>query len=166
MDIPEGVTYIGGSAFHQCEALESISIPSTLAVLDDNPFIYCYALTQIKISQDNSCFKVVDGALFSKDMKTLFCYLPKNGSSPYIIPDGVERIEQSAFCGCTELTSVIIPESVTSIGSNAFVYCSGLTSASIPKSVNLIEGAAFFCCDNLTDILLCWRRKPMEQTNW
>ena len=152
VDIPEGVTYIGGSAFHQCEALESISIPSTLAVLDDNPFIYCYALTQIKISQDNSCFKVVDGALFSKDMKTLFCYLPKNGSSPYIIPDGVERIEQSAFCGCTELTSVIIPESVTSIGSNAFVYCSGLTSASIPKSVNLIEGAAFFCCDNLTDI--------------
>lgn len=152
VEIPEGVTYIGGSAFHQCEALESISIPSSLAALDDNPFIYCYALTQIRISQDNSCFKVVDGALFSKDTKTLFCYLPGNGGSSYIIPDGVVRIGMSAFCGCEELTSVIIPEGVTSIGSNAFVYCSGLTSASIPQSVNLIEGAAFFCCDNLTEI--------------
>ena len=152
VEIPEGVIYIGESAFHQCTALESISIPASLAVLDGNPFIYCFALTQINISRDNPYFKFVDGVLFSKDMKTLLCYLPKNGDSVYSIPNSVERIADAAFIQCENLTSVVIPEGVTSIGSNAFVYSFGLTNVWIPKSVSLIEGSAFFCCNSLTNI--------------
>ena len=50
----------------------------------------------------------------------------------------VTSINQSAFYGCTGLTSVEIPNSVTSIGSNAFRGCSGLTSIEIPNSVTSI----------------------------
>ena len=37
-------------------------------------------------------------------------------------------IGESAFSGCSNLTSVTIPESVTDIGMYAFYSCSGLTS--------------------------------------
>ncbi|MCL2131181.1 MAG: leucine-rich repeat protein, partial [Lentimicrobiaceae bacterium] len=45
-----------------------------------------------------------------------------------VIDSGVATIGNSAFYGCSGLTSVIIPESVVSIGNNAFYGCSGLTS--------------------------------------
>ena len=39
----------------------------------------------------------------------------------------VTRIGNSAFYGCSGLTSITIPSSVTSIGSSAFYYCDILT---------------------------------------
>ena len=44
---------------------------------------------------------------------------------------GLPRIEDGAFAGCTELTSIIIPENVTSIGDNAFNGCTGFKSITI-----------------------------------
>ena len=41
---------------------------------------------------------------------------------------GLTRIEDGAFAGCEQLTSVTIPETVTSIGDNAFNGCTGLQS--------------------------------------
>ena len=65
------------------------------------------------------------------------------------IPNGVTRIEGSAFYGCTNLTTIMIPDSVTSIGSCAFSGCSSLTSVSIGKSVTSIEEHAFDGCCSL-----------------
>ena len=45
------------------------------------------------------------------------------------IPDSVTSIGNSAFLGCSGLTSITIPDSVTSIGDRAFYGCSGLTKA-------------------------------------
>ena len=60
-----------------------------------------------------------------------------------IIPEGVTRIGDSAFCGCNSLTSVVIPNSVTSIGDSAFLGCDSLKSITIPASVEKIGRLCF-----------------------
>ena len=65
------------------------------------------------------------------------------------IPDSVTSIGESAFIGCTSLTSITIPEGVTSIGRNAFSGCRNLTSITIPEGVTSIGAVAFGGCSSL-----------------
>ena len=68
------------------------------------------------------------------------------------IPDSVTNIGNSAFYGCSGLTSVTIGNGVTSIGKNAFYGCSGLTSVTIGNGVTSIGKNAFTNCTNLTSV--------------
>ena len=69
-----------------------------------------------------------------------------------IIENGVTRIGNSAFSGCTSLQSIEISSSLTSIGWYAFSGCTSLTSIEIPSSVTKIEGSALGGCSSLTRI--------------
>ena len=67
---------------------------------------------------------------------------------------GLTSIGESAFCYCSNLTSVTIPESVTTIGEGAFMGCSSLTAVTIPESVTSIEHAIFGGCSSLTSMTI------------
>ena len=69
------------------------------------------------------------------------------------IPKSVTSIESSAFKGCSKLSSISIPEGVTSIRSNAFYKCINLSSISIPESVTAIEDHAFSYCSSLFKVI-------------
>jgi len=66
----------------------------------------------------------------------------------------VTAIDNVAFFGCTDLTSVTIPETVTTIGNTVFKNCTSLTSITIPNSVTSIGVYAFENCEGLTEVTL------------
>ena len=68
----------------------------------------------------------------------------------------VVGIDNLAFVGCTELTSVSIPDGIVTISANAFYGCVGLSTLTLPISVSTIGNQAFYGCDNLASITVYW----------
>ena len=102
-------------------------------------------------SSSNGIYNNINKCLIDKNNKILILgcddsVIPSNGS--------VTSIGNSAFTGCSGLTSVTIPDSVTSIGNGAFNACSGLTSVTIPDSVTSIGNSAFNACSGLTSVTI------------
>ena len=140
--ISEGVIAIGDNAFMYCRGLTSVTIPESVQTIGDEVFYGCSGLTEFKgkFTVDNCCLIVND---------TLKAFAPNSDQSEYIISDDVKVIGESAFFGCSGLTSVTIPESVTSIDESAFLSCSGLTSVTIGEGVTAIGKSAFSGCEGL-----------------
>jgi hypothetical protein len=102
-----------------------VTIPNSVTSIGDGAFSRCWSLKSVNVDATNPAYASVDGVLFNKKGSVLGVYpAGKNGS--YTIPNSVTSIGNSAFSGCSGLTSVTIPNSVTSIGDGAFSGCSGL----------------------------------------
>ena len=133
----DGITYlvtsIGDSAFFNCDALTSVTIPNSVTNIGEDVFSGC--------SLTNPVYNA-----------NCFVYMPTSYKGTYAIPNGIKQIASSAFSSCYYLTSITIPNSVTSIGNYAFSSCFDLTSITIPNSVTSIGNRAFRYCSSLTSI--------------
>ena len=69
-----------------------------------------------------------------------------------VLNDGVTKISDFAFYGCTNLTAVEVPESVVSIGAYAFKKCEALNSIALPANLTQIGESAFYGCSSLTEV--------------
>ena len=147
--IPDSVTSIGTMAFEDCSSLTSITIPDSVTSIDRHAFFVCRKLNQINVDTANTAYSSVNGVLFNKEKTKLIRYPEGKADTSYSIPDGVTSIGNSAFYGCSNLTSITIPDGVTIIDINAFQYCRSLTSITIPDSVTYISAEAFDGCDSL-----------------
>ena len=159
--IPETVTYdgftytvvhIGNGAFNDCKNLTSIYIPSRIISIG-SAFINCSGLEKITVDPENFTFDTNSkwNAIIKGNELVLGC---KNT----VIPDGIIFIDNNAFNGCTDLTSIKLPESVSWIGDYAFKDCRKLNSVEIPH-VSHIGHYAFEGCEGLTSI-----RIPYDET--
>lgn len=169
--IHRSVTNIGYKAFHDCESISTISIPSSiktigiaafegsslvsitlnegLTSIGATAFQHCGNLESIEIP--NSVMTIGEG-VFNDCKKIKSIKLSKSLKS---LP--------SSFCpNCSSLTEiVIIPNSVTSIGDLAFYGCSSLTSLTIPSGVTTVGNNTFNNLPALQSIVLYSAPKNM-----
>ncbi|MBR2968139.1 MAG: leucine-rich repeat protein [Clostridia bacterium] len=73
-----------------------------------------------------------------------------------ILPSSLQTIEDSAFSGCTSLTTVIFDEDsqIEAIGAKAFYDCRSLTSIDIPNGITTINEETFYGCTALNNVNL------------
>ena len=190
--IPNSVTSIGDYAFRNCTSLKSVNYSGTksqwkaITIGSNNydltrAFIKCtdgFIGNGNTVTSDNLKYEIYDDTVslvgYTDTPENLV--ISKNisyegytlnvtsiGESAFkgctsltsvTVPDSVTSIGDSAFSDCTSLTSITIPDSVTSIGSYAFEYCRSLTSITIPDSVTSIGSYAFEYCRSLTSVTI------------
>ena len=72
----------------------------------------------------------------------------------------VTEVADSAFFGCTKMTTATLPASLTQIGELAFAHCTCLAAIELPESLSSLGNSAFLGCTALSSIKL-----PMSLTS-
>lgn len=117
--LPNTVTKIDTNAFWE-SSLVSITLPSCLETF--SCIIPSFYLSEIKISESNKHFKVIDGTLYSIDMKTLYRCPVNYSNSTFKIPEGVENIYASAFYYCKNIKYFEYPTTLKSFGHQSLAW--------------------------------------------
>ena len=136
------------------ESLTKITLGKNVASLGGWAMTNNQHIVAYEVDPANEYFTSVDGVLFSKDMKTLYCYpcgrnitFDKYGrtedTTEYRIPDGVETIATKAFYKCYYVDVTYIPDSVTRIEEKAFHRASAMTGLTLPANLEYIGKDAF-----------------------
>ncbi|MDO4472979.1 MAG: leucine-rich repeat domain-containing protein [Bacillota bacterium] len=112
------VKAIGDSAFRECDALTSVTIPDSVTVIKEHAFDDCSNLTDVAIP--GSVTSIGDSAFRECDALT-----------SVTLPDSILSIGAMAFYSCDAITSIDIPKSVTTIGDEAFNCCNYLNSLTV-----------------------------------
>ena len=139
VEIGEGATSIGSSAFCYCGNLRSITIPDSVNSIGRYAFYRCGSL---------------DNVVIPNGVKTIgnYTFHDCEGLTNIRLPEGLTGIGEQAFYNCVGLRSVTIPDSVESIGSAAFYGCTGLEEIHLPKSLGKLETVVFLGCRSLKSI--------------
>lgn len=119
--IPNSVTEIDKYAFSGCNGLKSVTIPNSITKIGADAFENCTGLTSVNINDIAAWCNIVFDSETSNPLSIANnLYINGEKITELVIPDGVTKIGQYAFCNCADLTSVTIPNSITEIGVNAF----------------------------------------------
>ena len=177
-DVVYSVTGIEKEAFWYNNNIVSISIPSSIKKIGEYAFRFCDNLTSVHIDdlvawcnisfanhESNPLSYAHHLYINGEEIKELvlpegmtkirdYIFYGCSGLTSIIIPDGVTTIGEGSFAGCNNLTDINIPDGVITIGPSAFANCSGLTSVIIPNSVKYIEYYSFYGCTSLTSITI------------
>ena len=116
--IGSGVTEIERYAFYGCKFLKNI--------IASNRYCYDYFKGEGKEVRLNSEHMSQDGRCVIVDGELMLCQLP--GLLKYNIQEGVTKIGYHPFIDCSRITSITIPKSVEQIEDFAFSGCDNLTS--------------------------------------
>lgn len=157
------VTSIGDNAFRNAKTLQSVTIPKTVKVIQDQAFLSCTGLKNIDLS--NSTVEEIAGMAFCGTAITSIQLpntlkvlgnraLAQTKITSITLPSSLTDVEYNLFANCYELTTVNLPNTITNIGIAAFYRCYNLTSITIPNSVTKLGSTVFQSCTSLKSITI------------
>lgn len=140
----------------------------------DKEFAFSYCDIQVTIS-DNPLYDLYDGInkigyTFEKGVLTINSEkafvkyqdfwtssgISKDSVEKIIIEEGVTRIPENEFWGCSNLSEIILPSTLYNVGSNAFLR-NNCSMIEIPYNVAYISKSAFAPLnDNYLVVILDW----------
>ncbi|MCR4572539.1 MAG: leucine-rich repeat protein, partial [Lentisphaeria bacterium] len=145
-EIPEGIVFIGVSAFLKCSQLRSVKIPSSVKVIKGSAFEQCLNLCNVYFSEgleriESSAFEgcPIHRLDLPNTLLNIECFAFK-GCPIYRLdlPDTLLDIGDNAFSVCTNLEEVHLPQSLKRLGRGAFGNCTELRKLFIPASIQTI----------------------------
>ena len=171
VDLPDSVTEICGGAFYGCNSLTEFTFKHDIT-MGEGVFTNCENLTSFNIQADvkhpellpyaphlqsittakhHPDFITIDGAVYTKDKKTLV-RVPHGICGGFTVPRGVTAIGNRAFAECRGITSVDLPSTVESIGEKAFYGCTAIENITLGGKVKTVGDYAFAKCEKLNSL--------------
>ena len=152
----ESAVQIHEEALTNCKALTTLNLGPNVTMFSGKAMPGCAALTTVAVDSGNATFKSVDGVVYSKDGTTLVYYPAGKitAESTVVINEGVTKIGECAFRGCTSLTSISLPSTLKEIEEGAFQGCTALTSITLPEGVDTVGSNLFKSCTSLSTVVL------------
>ena len=151
--LPEmlGLKRIGGEAFYGCKNLKKLTIPETVEYIGGGAFYGCsniWSLTYNAINAECGSFMESNASLEKIVIGDKVRRLPRGIFSgreftEVALPVCLERIDDSAFYGCKNLTTINLSDSIRYIGYDAFYGCSSLKNIHWPLRLTTIGSRAF-----------------------
>lgn len=151
--LPEmpGLKRIGGEAFYGCKNLKKLTIPETVEYIGGGAFYGCsniWSLTYNAINAECESFMESNAPLEKIVIGDKVRRLPRGIFSgreftEVALPACLERIDDYAFYGCKNLTTINISDGIRYIGDNAFYGCSSLKNIHWPLRLTTIGSRAF-----------------------
>lgn len=137
-DVELALEVIGKEAFYYCTAITSITLPETVAVIEDWAFAGCENLESIVIPAG---VKSIGKGAFN-GCSSLKSVTFADGSA-------IESIADYAFNDCAALESINLPEGLKSVGVETFRDCEALNAVKTPATLESIGDMAFYGCTGL-----------------
>ena len=143
IQIPNTITYIGKSAFEDCQNLEIIRLPYDLEEIDDYGFKNCKSLKHL---------------YFNNQLVHIgkYCFSGCSNLQQINLPATLTNMGEGAFYNCTDLTSANIPNKTTIVPAGCFSNCPNLERVSLHNNILRIEEYAFAGCSRLDSIHIPW----------
>ena len=121
--LPNSLKNLGGDTFYNCKNLRSVNIPANVENMGNNPFAGCPLITIENYSKN---YLYENGALYTRDKKTLIYCSIKGNNDTFIVPEGVAFIGKHTFYLCDRLKKIVLPKSLEKMENNPFSGCSKL----------------------------------------
>ena len=109
--VSEGITNVDDSLFRDLNNMRTLSLPATYTPARISLAAYP-ALRKVTVAAGNPKYTSSAGAVYSADMTVLYAVAPAL-TGTFTVPDGVTKINFSAFRNCSQLTEITIPASVS-----------------------------------------------------